>query len=287
MSASIEKILTWLHYEFGLRPEQVYPARDNHQRKYRAEFGDIVDKYLIYYDSDRDTDHPDAFHRIVFIDAENDIDWIEEGGQLSEEQLLDRGKYIAKLDVANALPAQNLSRAEVFTFKKILGGGYSAALGGNFEAVEYAIQEAEKYRDDRNKERSRFMLITGAAVITAIIGLLYAWYYFTTKHPHYNMTTCMLMGAVGACVSTWLNNRKANFTGQGLPALHYLEAMMRIMMGVIFAFVVYLGLKSGIILAAFVPLASIYMYCIFGFLAGFSETFVPSMLESFVDKSKE
>ena len=288
MSARIEKIKAWLQYEFGLRPEQMYPARDKHQVKYRAEFGDIVDKYLIYYDSDRDSAHPDAFHRIVFIDVDNDIDWIEEGDpKLSEEQLANRGKYIAKLDVANALPAQNLSQAEIFTFKKILGGGYSAALGGDFEAVENAIQEAQKYRDDRNKERSRLMLIAGAVVITIIIGLLYAWYYLTTEHPHFNMLTCMLMGAVGACVSTWLNNRKFDFTGQGLPILHYLEATMRIMMGVVFAFIVYMGMKSGMILTVFVPHASVYMYCILGFLAGFCETFVPSLLESFVNISKE
>ena len=219
---------------------------------------------------------------------DNDIDWIEEGDpKLSEEQLANRGKYIAKLDVANALPAQNLSQAEIFTFKKILGGGYSAALGGDFEAVENAIQEAQKYRDDRNKERSRLMLIAGAVVITIIIGLLYAWYYLTTEHPHFNMLTCMLMGAVGACVSTWLNNRKFDFTGQGLPILHYLEATMRIMMGVVFAFIVYMGMKSGMILTVFVPHASVYMYCILGFLAGFCETFVPSLLESFVNISKE
>lgn len=290
MSNRIENITAWLRNEFGLRPEQIYPARDKQQIKYRAEFGDIVDKYLIYYDSDRDDNHPNAFHRIVFIDADNDIDWFEDGNDaLTEEQIVERNRNIAKLDVLHSAPTQNLSSDEVFTFKKMLGSGYSAALSGDTVTVDYAIQEAEKYRNDRNKERSRWLLLTAATFYLLVIATLYVLFlHYMKEHPHFELFTGIVMGAVGSYVSIWSRYGKLDMTGLGTRWLHYLESMARMVIGAIFAFVIICALKSGLV---FTDLTNsehlLCLYIVLCFIAGFSEKFVPSVLESFINKKED
>ena len=55
------------------------------QKKYREEFGGIVDQYLILYSSERD-EKSNGYHRIVYIDADNDIKWrVEKEDKLTPE----------------------------------------------------------------------------------------------------------------------------------------------------------------------------------------------------------
>ena len=57
--------------------------------------------------------------------------------------------------------------------------------------------------------------------------------------------------------------------------------------GIIFAMIIILALRSGIVLNSLsMAEYKIYVYCVLGFCAGFSEKFVPSILESFINKSK-
>lgn len=274
---------------FATTPEEKYPALDNDQKKYRKEFDGIVDKYLIYYDSKRDKDHPEAYHCIVYIDADNDIDWQIDDGEVepSAEYKKQRKAAISKLNIEQAMPVQNLSEEEVFTFKKLLGEGYNAALAGNFDDVDMAITEAEKYRSDRNKERSRWLLLSAASMCLIITGVLYALFFHYTNRPYFELISGVVMGAVGSYVSIWSRYGKMDMTGLGTRWLHYLEAISRMAIGAIFAFIIICALKSGLVLQELnnsEHLLSLYMAL--GFIAGFSEKFVPSVLESFVNKSE-
>lgn len=271
---------------FATQAEDRFPAKDEHQMAYRKEFGNIVDQYLIFYKNEElNGKH---YKSIVFIDSENDIDWIDDGDNLSEDEMKKRNQYISKLDVAHALPVQNLSKEEIINFKKLLGVGYAAALYQNWSEVDMAIEEAKKYRDDRNKERSRYLLLKAATIFVAIaVGLYLLFVHSCIFHLHFKMFTGMTMGALGAYVSIWMRYGKMNMTGLGLPKFHYLEAFSRIMIGAIFALIIILALKSGVILNNIANNQyEIYAYCVLGFCSGFSEKFVPSILESFMNKSK-
>lgn len=287
MSSAKKYIVTQWNRLFATTPEEKYPALDEDQKKYRKEFGGIVDKYLIHCESNRDKEHPKADHYIVYIDADNDIDWqIDDGeNKPSTEYKQQRKAAISKLNIEQAMPVQNLSEEEIITFKKLLGEGYNAALSGNFEDVDMAITEAEMYRNDRNKERSRWLLLTAASMCLIIIGVLYALFFHYTSRPYLELISCVFMGVVGSYVSIWSRYGKMDMTGLGTRWLHYLEAVSRMAIGAIFAFVVICALKSGLVLQKLNNSEHILsLYMALGFVAGFSEQFVPSVLESFVHK---
>ena len=289
MRKLIEYIKTRWNRHFATNPSEKYPAQDDDQRIYREEFGGIVDKYLIDLESHRDEDHPTAYHRIVYIDAENDIDWQIDGEDLSNDIARLRQVALSKLDIAHALPVDNLTENEVFTYKKLLGSGYKLALTNNFEHVENAISEAKHYRDDRNKERSRWLLLTAATVYLVVIALMYLLFtHCMNEHPHFELFTGIVMGAVGSYVSIWSRYGKMDMTGLGTKWLHYLEAMARMVIGAIFAFVILCALKSGLVFTELNNSDHILcLYIVLGFIAGFSEKFVPSIMESFIHNPKE
>lgn len=268
---------------FAITPEEKYPAMNNIQKEYREEFGGIVDQYLISYSSDR-KEKPDGYHRIVYIDAENDIQW-RVNDQLSEEDQKNRNQAMSKLRIAQSLPMQNLSHEEILNYKKVLGMGYNAALIKDWEEVDVAIREAEKYRDDRNKERSRNILLTAATFYVMLFGIAaaIAWYYWYMPAEIWGMA----MGAVGAYVSIWMRYGKMDLTGLGTKGLHRLEAFSRILIGVIFALVVVFMVHSQIIFGNLKGANNeMYLLPVLGFCAGFSEKWIPSILERFMSESE-
>lgn len=267
---------------FAITPEEKYPAVNNTQNEYREEFGGIVDQYLISYSSER-KENPNGYHRIVYIDADNDIHWqvAKEEGMTVEDQK-NRNKAMSKLRIAQSLPVQNLSHEEILNYKKVLGMGYNAALIKDWEEVDVAIREAEKYRNDRNKERSRNILLTAATFYVMLFGVAaaIAWFYLGQKVEMVGM----LMGAVGAYVSIWMRYGEMNMTGLGAKALHRLEAFSRILIGVIFAVLAMLLVKSGLIFSSIeIIITDNYLLPVLGFCAGFSEKWIPSILERFMD----
>ncbi len=279
MASLIEYWKSQWRKRFKIEASDLYPSRDKHQEKYRKEFGDIVDQYLIYYDSDGKD-----FREIVYIDAENDIDWFIEGDSASKEDKQIRHQYIAKLDTAHAASVQNLSKKEIINFKKILGVGYSAALHCNWEEVGTAISKAMEYRDARNKERSRLMLLSAATLyLFVLVGAFLVFFHFASTHPHMNLFWGIIMGAVGAYVSIWTRYGKLDMTGLGAPSIHYLEAFARMLIGAIFATIIIFTFKSGLIFNGIMSSASERLILGFiGFCAGFSEKWVPTVMERFV-----
>ena len=248
------------------------------------EFGGIVDQYLVSYSSER-KEKPDGYHRIVYIDADNDIQWrVEKEDTLTEEDQKSRNQAMSKLRIAQSLPVQNLSHEEIINYKKILGMGYNAALIKDWAEVDAAIREAGKYRDDRNKERSRYILLTAATFYVLLFGIACAVVWYCCEQTDSGMMG-MMMGAVGAYVSIWTRYGKMDMTGLGTKSLHYLEAFSRILIGAIFAALATLMVKSGLVFSNFDNDVYNYLLPILGFCAGFSEKWIPSILERFINET--
>ena len=283
MAGLIEYLKSKWNRRFATTAEEKFPPRTNHQKEYREKFDNIVDQYLI---SCEIKGSGDKF--IVYIDEENDIDWSCERQFLEGEEAIKFHQSIAKLDIAHALPVQNLSHREIVTFKKILGVGYNAALHGNWELVDMAISKAEKYRDDRNKERSRLMLLSAATLyLFVLVGMFLVFFHCAATHPHMNLFWGIMMGSVGAYVSIWTRYGRMDMTGLGTPSIHYLEAFARMLIGAIFATIIIFAFKSGVVLNDVMSNSSERLvFGLIGFFAGFSEKWVPSVMERFVTNEK-
>lgn len=259
--------------------KDLYPPKDDYQRSYRQTFQGIVDKYLIHHCED------DNAKLLVYIDSENDVDWIMLVDPLkgNEQLIRERYKWLAKLDIAQVSPCLNLSEKNVMKFKIMLGAGYEGALYGNFDSVQPCIEQALLFLRDRNKEQSRFLILffsTIIVVLSLIIG--FSFCLFSNEK-----IVGLELGVLGYYVSIWSRFGKINLKGLASKNIHYLEAFARLFCGGIFSFIAILLIDTGLFLKE-LTVSNLWAYhCIFGFIAGFNERFVPSIIESFTSNTTE
>ena len=252
---------------------------DISQKQYRQEFG-IEDKYLLRYKSNK---------YIVFIDYENDIDWIDnrEKEKIWETDDLKKFEiYSAKLDKAQALPCQNLEDEINMSFKRMLGAGYVLMLEKNFDLIDEIIDDAEKYLRQRNIEASRLLFLKSSVISLSIIVLIVLISIFFIKK--YN---CFIigstMGVVGAFASIWTRYGKICYTGLASKKLHCFESVTRLLTGGIFALIALLCIKTGILFSNINTGSNPCLYALSGFIAGFSERLIPSLIEKITIKNEK
>ena len=88
-------------------------------------------------------------------------------------------------------------------------------------------------------------------------------------------------------LSIWSRFGKMNMTGLASKDIHYLEAFARLFCGEIFAFVAILFIDTGLVLKDITVSNPWAYHCIVGFIAGFNERFVPSIIGSFTSNVTE
>lgn len=253
-------------------------AKDKNQEEYRK-FFDIIDKYLIQYRIDETKKEG----WIVFIDDELDIDWVDtRKGYYSSPEEQQKDEWIAKLDLVHQEPCSNISKKEKMTFKKKLGVGYELVMVKRFDAIQEVIDDCLRYVKARNKEASRSIFLW-VSIPVAILSII-AWIIDVDNYEwHLPWFAGCTMGLLGSCVSIWSNFGKTQKTGLSSANLHVLEAVCRMLLGVIFAIVAICAIRTGILLKDIDPNIVQFAYGLVGFAAGFSERMVPSMIEKFVD----
>lgn len=256
------------------------PASDSNQKEYREFFG-IVDSYLIQYNIDDDEGW------IVFIDGDNDIDWVDtRKSYFTDAEKAERAGWLAKLDSVHHEPCSNISRRDKLTFKKKLATAYELLMVKRFQDIQPIIDDCRRFVKARNREASRslFLMVSLPIAILSIIGWIIDADFFQWHLPW--VAGCV-MGLLGAFVSIWTRFGKVEKTGLSSKWLHILETVCRLFIGVIFAIVAICAIRSGILLKDINPDILPMAYGLVGFAAGFSERMVPSMIEKIVNKNIE
>ena len=252
---------------------------DENQRAYRATFG-IVDKYLLNYVGDK---------FIVFIDRDNDIDWVEntDFSGFSEDEKRQFYATIAKLDRAQAYPCMLLNEKHVIAFKRILGASYVAAFQKSFEGVDETIEEAKKYVRHRNLEKARQIYLSwaGALTLIALVFLSSVHYWQDLSNLSKEVSSCVVWGIAGAYFSIWQRYEDLLMKGFSTRRLLAIEAVSRLFIGGIAAYVVYLAYQCQLVFSLLSNIEPIYTCSLLGFIGGIFERFVPSLVESFANKN--
>ena len=253
--------------------------RDENQKEYREKFG-ITDKFLLNYEGDK---------FIVFIDGDNDIDWVENSGfeGFSDEERKQFYEAVSKLDRAQAYPCMLLKEDHVLSFKRLLGAGYVAAFHKSFDTIDKTIEEAKDYVRHRNMEKARQIYLEWAGIITllAVVFLILLHYVTALDALSKDVTSCIVFGIAGAYFSIWMRYEDLLMKGFSTRTLLALEAISRLFIGAISAYVVYLAYQCQIVFNLLSNVESIYVCSFLGFLGGLCERFVPSLVESFANRS--
>lgn len=259
------------------------PVTDANRKAYQSFFGiETSEQYLIYYTMDEDA----GTGYVVFIDNENDLDYIDKRDKSTwtpaEIQTFQRS--LGKLQQAEANPTLNLCHKQILAFKQILGRGYLQILEKDFSEVDAVIKEALQYLRQRNIEAARELFLTCAgaiALVAAITGLIL---YFTGNRDLWLYG--ILFGILGAFVSIWTRYGKEEMTGLASKRLHFMESISRLFVGAIAAVIVMFAIRSGLMLAIGESSNLFFLYCVFGFAAGFSERLLPSLIERILKSEK-
>ena len=259
-------------------------AKDESQRHYREVFG-IIDLFLIHYTLEEVEGKEVGF--IVFIDDELDLDYVDtrERKDWSAEDEKSFAYYLGKLQISEATPCLNLSDKQILAFKRKLGGGYILALQRSFDGIDKVIRDALTFLHQRNVEvaRRKFLEAGGVvALLFAVIGFVLYLNGCTNKWLY-----GIVFGVLGAYTSIWTRYGTLTMTGLASNWLHYLEAMSRLFIGAIFAVVAMFAIKCGLIFSQISPSIAIFAYALTSFAASFSERFIPSLIEKFINDNTD
>ena len=261
--------------------QEKFPPKDENQRKYREEFGGIVDKCLILNETISNDNK-----LLIYIDTDNNIQVID----WRQDTKLDDSKTfhdcINRLDMAQVMPCENLDDATILRFKIMLGAGYNAALHGSFDVVSPIIKESLHFLKERNKEKARHLFLFSSTVIIILSLILSSYLYFEFSE-YKEWVLGIMMGEFGAFVSIWSRYGKMDMSGLAFKRLHYWESFTRLFCGGIFALVSMLLLKTGLILSEIMEAHSLYSCALVSFIAGFNERFIPSILEKMTKDDDE
>ena len=259
-----------------------FKASDVDQERYRA-FFKIEDRYLIQYRIDETKQ--EGF--IVFLDEEYDIDWVDtRTDYFSDEEEKVKQQWIAKLDAVHMEPCSNISEEDRLTFKKKLAIGYELVMVKCFGDVQAVIEECYRFVKSRNREVSRSLFLLASAPM-AIIAIAVIILDIDVIKWHQAWGTGFCTGILGAFVSIWTRYGKKSMTGLSSRWLHIAEALCRLLVGAIFALVAIFAVKCGLLLSNIDVSLMIYTSALIGFVAGFSERFVPSLVEKIAKDESE
>jgi len=154
----------------------------------------------------------------------------------------------------------------------------------NFDALIKKIND--EYR--RRFKKKLCYLITTCS-ITALLILFSIFTYYCNSFP--NKITILIFivtsGAIGGFVSVSGGLRKNIFEEEIKTYLYVIYGFERIFISIVSAVIVYFAIKSNLIFGITEELEnSTLVYIVFGVVAGFSETFVPSLLEKLERKNE-
>ena len=277
-------IKDWLN----ITPKEPYvdPERDIYRRDFN-----ILDDYLIglNYEMKKGTDGkmgPDGY--IVYIDPENDIDWKDtrDKSAWKEEERAAFAQCIGKLTDADAEPTGHLDFETIRKFRIKTGAGYVLALNKCFGDVDRAIAEALHFIRQRKSEKARQLFLIYSTLIVAFVLGLWCINQNTQTVPT-DWVLALLFGVLGAYFSIWTRYGKLIMTGLSSKTLHFLETLTRMIIGAISASVLVLAVKAKILLPDLVHASPEWIFGLIGFVAGFSERIIPSLVEAFSKKIVE
>lgn len=258
---------------------------DDNQKSYREAFG-IMDRYLLNYTIDS---NDKGF--IIFIDRQYDIDWADKGfiSTWSDDEQATFYDAIGKLDAAQTYPCEILSKQKKLNFKRILGTAYVDVFHKNYNTIETSIKQAQDYVNERSMEKARTIFLT---VATACIFLFLIAFYLQRNGGTFlpwsiNVSAAILFGTAGAYTSIWSRFSELKMKGLSTKFALVVESLSRLLVGCISAIVMIMAFKTDFVLSVLKDKEPIYVYSVIAFVAGFSERWLTSIVERFINEDEK
>lgn len=220
----------------------------------------------------------DKDEQIVFIDIEYDLDWITKYDLDSE-----KSKLVDKVMMLTALPYKNLSEEKRKYFLRYLGQGIVAAFSGNDEDVSTCIQQANAFHKKATLEWNRLIVLI-TALLFFIYGMIAAICIYQEDIRNTVLLECILWGFIGSFLSILYKNSSKNENASSCNILLILETIARMIAGCLFGCFSFYLFNSNFLKLNDIFVSTSYNYIVLAFIAGFSETLIPSVVSKYENK---
>lgn len=226
---------------------------------------------------------------VVYITDKPEVVY-ETARDLTSDRSQEANNWLRRADLLQSLPLSHLQTDQRDAFLEMLGHGMIAALNENIPAASEVVTRSEGYLSARSKEIAKWQHFAAATPVAAgVLLFFFVLWIIGTKfsNPDYEHVleffAIITAGTTGAYLFLLSRlNRLATDPNSGLR-MHRIDAITRLIVGAIGAYVVALGFKSKLIFG-FLELDQadktpvlMYLLCI---VAGASERLVPNFIQS-------
>jgi hypothetical protein len=223
----------------------------------------------------------DSDECVVFLDEHLDTYW-----DTDETTTPEMGLVFNRVSELEAIPLEGLSEAAKLAFRTMVAEGVARALDDeDNKSAEKIHNQAEAFVRARLAELARsWYLTTGLfALLLAALVMGLEWF-FLRAEVYATYAMCLAAGAAGAAFSLIARIGSFPLDPAAGRRLHTLEAVARVLVGVLGAFLAVLAVKSKLLLA---PVAEqgLPSFLLIAFVAGSSERFVPNLVQRVEDAS--
>lgn len=236
---------------------------------------------------------------VVHIDENGKLDWEttpsfdEEIAKRPDEQRNMLSDVIGEICLAESAPLLDYSEEVKHHYLKLLGEALAHWIEGDANTSRKLVQGALSYLRERSAETSRRWYLSAgitSAGLFCIAGIL-AWLCRTQMLDILDVNGFMLLlatcgGAVGAMFSIIVRSGNLTFNASAGRWLHYLEASSRITAGAVSAVIVFLAIKSELVLGTILHGSENSMLLFLATLAaGAGERLASSIISKFDDSA--
>jgi hypothetical protein len=195
-------------------------------------------------------------------------------------------------NISSKIVEVNALTQKLYNSKKYNGSiaeAYTECLQGNIDnslSILGHIIELSK-RDFANQIKITYLICTLSLIIinTGISLTLYYTKNIFNYGPLYQYFLIATFGSFGGFLSTIYKINKLNFQEESSKILLFFLSISRVFLSMLSSIVIYILIKSNILLGIFNNIENVYVYYIFSIAAGFSETFVPDILKKIQNSS--
>jgi hypothetical protein len=220
---------------------------------------------------------------VVYLDEDLYVEW---AFRITMDLLPDVNAVLNNVSKLEAVSVSHLSEEQVRSFRRMLGEGVARALDGEAEQASEILAVAEQWIGKRNSEAARRWYLTSAtiAALCSAIGGGLVWLFREPLIAAHGRNALEVLlgtstGGLGAFLFLISRTRKLNIDSSAGRQIHYFEGALRVIAGVIGAFLVALSVKAELLLG-FVQTSdnSLPVICVLCMAAGWSERLVPSII---------
>lgn len=239
-----------------------------------------IDLHQVIFHEEPDGTSAGGRKLTIFIDRAIDLDWLVHPN--TDESVSDE---LSKITAIASIPCKHLPEEEQIAFRQMLGAAVNCAIRGNVEEADKQRLAAKEFIERRITERSRLWSLTFALVMLAVLAAIIVLMGGSPFSPHLdqlNFAGSMALGCVGAYVSIVYGSSRDKRDSSSGKWLHFIEVVSKFSVGALG------GLLSGLLLASSISPQVLHnvplepnVALVFGFIAGFSEKFIPRIVSSY------